>query len=171
MTRLLCWLLGGMVLNACSDPVIDDARDALGPEQIGVPQGPLHRPGQPCLLCHDEGGPGELVMSLAGTVYRYPDAAIPLSGALVELVDSSGNTHTTATNCAGNFFVQPGDFDPDFPVWTLLRYGGVEVEMSTPIFREGSCGACHEPDPAPDSAGRIYFAPDSSVPFPDDGCP
>jgi hypothetical protein len=155
---------------ACSDPIVDDARDALGPEQAGVPKGPLHRPGQPCLVCHDDSGPGELVMSLAGTVYKYPDTLDPLSGAFVDFIDSRGRTFTAATNCAGNFFVQPADYDPHFPVWTSVRYGGVTVDMSTAIFRDGSCASCHAHHVGPESAGQVYFAPTHEAVFPADGC-
>lgn len=166
--------LGALVpswLFACSDPVVDDARDALGPEQPGVPTGPLHRPGQPCVLCHSKSGPGELVMRFGGTVYKYPAVAEPLAGAIVEFTDSDARTYTAATNCAGNFFVQPRDFDPSYPVWVKLLFGGIEVEMSSPIFREGSCAGCHAPETSPSSPGQVYFAPDPTIAFPPDGCP
>src|SRR5450432_160855 len=49
-TVLVCALVG------CGDPVHDTAVSALGPEAPGVPKGPLHRPGQPCVLCHGPQG-------------------------------------------------------------------------------------------------------------------
>lgn len=159
-----------LCLGACSDPVVEDAREALGPETPGVPEGPLHRPGQPCLLCHDGSGPGELEMSVAGTVYKYPDGAEPLSGAYVDLIDSKGRKFSAATNCAGNFFVQPADFEPEYPLWTTLRFGGAVVDMSTPIFRDGSCARCHTQPTGPESAGQVYFAPRRDIAFPADGC-
>lgn len=159
-------------LVACSDPVNDDARDALGPEQAGVPPGPLHRPGQPCVLCHGEEGPGDMVMSVAGTVYKFPDSDEPLAGAYVDFIDSSGKKFTAATNCAGNFFVQPEDFDPDFPIWTSLRYGGIAmpIEMSTPVFRERSCAGCHAIKSGTSSPGHVYFVRVHQAMFPPDGC-
>lgn len=169
-TFVLAGALATLTAAGCSDPVVDDAIDALGPEAPGVPQGPLHRAGQPCVLCHSSGGPGELEMSFGGTVYQYPGDPRPLAGAFVDFIDSKGATYTTGTNCAGNFFVQPADYSPHFPVWITLRYGGIPVEMSSPIFREGSCAACHVEPKGVDSAGQVYFAPDTSFPFPPDGC-
>jgi hypothetical protein len=165
------FVVAATLTAGCSDPVVDDAREALGPEIIGIPEGPLHRAGQPCLLCHDGSGPGDLEMSVAGTVFKYPDSFEPLSGALVDIIDSRGTRHTAATNCAGNFFVQPADFDPVFPLWTTLRFGGAEVQMSSPIYRDGSCATCHDHRPGPASAGHVYFAPTQDIPFPPQGCP
>ena len=172
MRRTACRVCAGAIglTFGCSDPVVDDAIDALGPEAPGVPEGPLHRPGQPCVLCHSSSGPGDLEMSFGGTVYQYPGDPRPLAGAFVDFIDSTGATYTTATNCAGNFFVQPADYSPHFPVWVTLRYGGVPVEMSSPIFREGSCAVCHVEPKTVDSAGQVYFAPDPSFLFPPDGC-
>src|ERR1700683_3328645 len=54
--RLVGWvglaMLVGALMVGCN-PVLDDAIADLGPEKPGVHPGPLHRPGQPCLLCHD----------------------------------------------------------------------------------------------------------------------
>ena len=159
-------------LGACSDPVRDSEISALGGEQPGIPKGPLHRAGQPCVLCHDGSGPGQSVFSLAGTVYQAPGSPLPLDGALVRFIDSNGTKHETATNCVGNFFVMQSDYDPVFPVWVKLQYGRVgptpvTVQMSSPIYREGSCAHCHADKPATESAGHVYFAP---APFEPAGC-
>ena len=83
---LLALALIGM---AGCDPVHDDAIAALGPETPGVRRGPLHRPGQPCLLCHDGalGDPQEF--AVAGTVFQRPGNLMPVAEANVELVDST----------------------------------------------------------------------------------
>jgi hypothetical protein len=156
---------------ACSDPVIDDARDALGAEDPSVPAGPLHRPGQPCVLCHTEGGPGNLIMSFGGTVYKYETTPEPLSGAYVNFIDAEGATFSTATNCAGNFFVEPGDFEPKFPVWFSIFYGGQPVYMSSAVYRERSCAKCHGEVPGPNKVSHVYMSPDTAIAFPEDGCP
>lgn len=51
-----------VILAAACDPVRSDAVAALGGEAPGVPHGPTHRPGQPCLLGHSN-------FAVAGTVF------------------------------------------------------------------------------------------------------
>jgi hypothetical protein len=104
-------------------------------------------------------------------VYRYVDSPEPLSGTIVLLTDSAGRNHRTATNCAGNFFVSPADFDPEYTFWVTLRFGGVDVEMSSPIFRDGACATCHTNPRTVRSTGQVFFAPVREVMFPLDGCP
>ena len=164
--------LGSVALcvGACADPVSSDLVDGLGEEPSGIDTGPLHRPGQPCLPCHNGDGEGNLVFSMAGTVYKEPDSGDPLPNAIVHIADSAGNRYRTGTNCAGNFFVQADDFTPQYPAWAWIEFGGVLIAMNSPIFREGSCAGCHASDTSEVSAGRVYF---SEVPldYPATGCP
>ena len=158
-------------LAACSsDPVREQRIEQLGPEVTGVPPGPLHRPNQPCLLCHDGDGPGDAVFSVAGTVFKLQQGFEPLPDALVRLVDSQRRHFQTAANCAGNFFVDPHDFDPEYPLWVSIEFGSIVIPMSTPIFREGSCASCHGDPASTESAGHVYFAP-VEIPFPPSSCP
>ena len=129
MTRsslLLVFLAAPALFAACHpDPVHSDAVSAQGPEDPGVPPGPLHRPGQPCLVCHADRGPASMVLSLAGTIYKQGgNARDPLPNAIVRVTDSKGRTVSTGTNCAGNFFIQKQQFDPAWPVWVQLEFGG-----------------------------------------------
>lgn len=162
--------------TACGDPVHDMQREALGGEVDGVPKGPLHRPGQPCLVCHSDYGPAHMVLSFGGTVYEYQydtnlgDA--PLANASITLTDQTGRSYLTATNCAGNFFVQRADFDPVFPVSVRLEYGNLPhiPQMTTRIRRDGSCASCHYEPIGPRSPGRVYAQPVEAS-FPPQGCP
>lgn len=178
----VCSVCVCMVLAACADPVRQESIDALGGEQPGVPKGPLHRPGQPCNVCHDGKGPGSSVFSFAGTIYQHPSPSpkIPLANALVKLIDSAGKRYDTGTNCAGNFFVMEADFAPSFPVWTKIVFGfqvlqdgsrtPFEHAMGTPIYREGSCAKCHADAVSAESAGRVWVVPEA-VPLPTETCP
>lgn len=169
MNRALPLVLAAVVA-ACGDPVHADAVEALGPEAHGVEPGPLHRPGQPCLTCHGGKGPGNMEFSVAGTIYKYADSSEPLANAVVKLIDQGGPSTIVGTNCAGNFFVQRVDFDPVFPLWTRVKLGSIDIEMSTPVFRAGSCAHCHS-DPATESSvGRIYVAPPGTA-LPGGSCP
>lgn len=176
-------ILGCALLSACaSDPVREQAIDDLGPEAPGVHPGPLHRPNQPCLLCHDGSGPGNAIFSLAGTIYAEQKSLTPLPNAIVHFVDSKKRHYQTATNCAGNFFVDPDDFSPAFPVWMSIQFGNfidpisktpkpLVIPMSSPSFREGSCAKCHRDPASGDSVGHIFLEPVLPAPLPPSGCP
>ena len=155
-------------LGGCSDPVVGDAIAALGPEIEGVPEGPLHRPGQPCNLCHD-GGEAR-VFALAGTVFATSDSLVAAPANEVRLVDSLGATFTATTNCAGNFFVLPEDFFPKYPVWVTVARGEAEIEMESPIGGEGACASCHEDPVGPGAVGHVYGIP-SPTDFTGERCP
>ena len=135
----------------------DDAVDALGPEQRGVPKGPLHRPGQPCLVCHGGDGPGSPTFSVAGTVFETPRELVALPGTLVHLADTDGKRVSTWTNDAGNFYLAFTDFSPRYPLWVSLERDSVVVEMKTPSYREGSCAGCHADPSGAESVGHVYF--------------
>ena len=150
--------VGLLGLAACVDVVHEDQVQALGGEQPGVPPGPLHRPGQPCLVCHGGSGPASTQFSLAGTITLTQGQPDPASGAQVTLEDISGNVVTFTTNQAGNFFVPLQSYAPQYP----LQVNGVMLgmnpapPMSTHISREGSCCGCHTPIAGTASPGPIY---------------
>lgn len=184
-----------LLFVACSDPVRSNAIDKLGGEQPGVPAGPLHRPGQPCVLCHDGSGPGNIVLAFGGTVYQKQDTSTPMVGAIVHFRDSVGAEYRTATNCAGNFFIVDGDYNPTWPVFVKVEYALTVVtpagpqtvvlnpRMTSPIYntdgstvaglRDRSCANCHSDPPSPTSEGHVYLAPQggASIPFPQVSCP
>jgi hypothetical protein len=167
-------------LAACADPVRSADIDALGGETPGVPAGPLHRAGQPCVLCHDGDGPGEAVFSFGGTVYEDQMHTRPASDVIVHFIDAKKRVHDTATNCAGNFFVMQAAYKPEFPVFVRLQYGTAivpgkppepltPVDMKTPIYRDGSCATCHVDPPGQDSTGHVFLAP-MPINIPNKGC-
>lgn len=144
---------------ACgTDPTIGVVVDGLGPEQRGVEQGPEHRPGQPCVTCHHGSGPGSPTFSLAGTVYIDQEQSLPLEGASVDFVDAASRRYSVLTNCAGNFYIQEGSWQPRYPVWVQVAFGTESIAMKTPIQREGACATCHADPAGPDSAGHIYLS-------------
>jgi hypothetical protein len=165
-----------LALSACADPVHSHQVDALGGEQPGVPEGPLHRPGQPCVTCHGDYGPADSEFSFAGTVYQDAVGTQPLPDVRVTLIDSSGKTHETGTNCAGNFFVIKSDYQPVYPVWTTIFFGTqggqpIPKEMSSPIYREGSCATCHSDPASADATGHVYLSEDPLPLPPSPSCP
>ncbi|MDI1484257.1 hypothetical protein [Polyangium sp. y55x31] len=139
----------------CTNPLQEDAIAALGPESPAIPLGPLHRAGQPCLVCHDGAEATEL--TVAGTIYERVDSTKPVPDVLVHLVDARGTAYVTATNCAGNFFVRPGDFSPEYPMRVAIEREGFRQEMESPVNGEGSCAVCHATKPGPRSAGRVFL--------------
>jgi hypothetical protein len=141
------------------DPQHQLAVEALGSEDPRVPVGPLHRRGQPCVLCHDLGAEAA-PFTFAGTAYIDNVSTKPLSDADVLLVDSAGNHFTTRTNCVGNFYVSAYAFEPIWPFWVTVRQGANDSAMGSPIYRERSCAACHFQPAGPRTAGQIYLTSD-----------
>ncbi len=161
--RLLVSFAFAIALSSCNDPVHDAEVQALGPEDPNVPKGELHRPGQPCLVCHDN-------FSIGGTVYQ-DDLTTPMNGATVTLTDSTGSQGVATTNAAGNFFLRTSDWKPVFPIGTYTASDGTNViavsivgsdqnntaQMITHIGRDGSCATCHfGSGPSSSSPGPVY---------------
>jgi len=148
--------------TSCTDPVKDRAIERLGPEQGGVSPGPEHRPGQPCVLCHSEGGPASSHrFAIAGTVYDTSAGANGADNVKVFFIDAASADRQTVTNAAGNFYIREEEWpDLTFPFKTGVLRGTTGVKMQTTVNREGSCNFCHQPpgaDPR-ESIGPI-FAP------------
>jgi hypothetical protein len=150
---------GAAMPVACADPVHDDLVDSLGPEAAGVPPGPLHRPGQPCLACHGGEGPASLQFSVGGTIYAVRGEPAPAVGAAVQIEDIDGNYWTSNTNSAGNFFVELAHFAPTYPIrMEVVSSGGsITQRMQTYAGRSGSCADCHTSRADPQSPGPIYL--------------
>jgi hypothetical protein len=159
-------------LGGCSDPALQAEIAALGPEALDVPIGALHRPDQPCVVCHQEGGNASPFL-VGGTVHFAEDEVQPVASVEVVLIDADGKTHRTTTNCAGNFFVRAGEWRPRVPIWTSLRAGDHEIQMESPIYREGSCAVCHFRPAGPRSAGHVFLSDDPLEPvaLPPSSCP
>ncbi len=144
---------------AC-DPTHSDQVSALGGEAPNVNEGPTHRPGEPCLRCHDGafGDPEEF--SVAGTIYRGAEDATGADGVTVIMTDATGSTHTALTNSAGNFYVTPGDWTPKYPMQAQIESGSTKVPMLTLISRDGACSGCHVAPASDDSPGRVVLTLD-----------
>jgi hypothetical protein len=138
------------------DPVQDDAVSALGGETNGTQPGPLHRAGQPCLLCHDGafGNPEEF--SVAGTVFKTPEAKAAAVGAQVAITAADQTKKTFTTNAAGNFYVTANQWRPQFPLQISVDYQGQTLNMDSMVGQEGACAGCHFDPTGPDSPGHVY---------------
>jgi hypothetical protein len=145
--------------TGCSDPTHDQQVQALGGEDPNVPTGPLHRPGQPCLVCHGGSGPASAVFSAAGTVYVDQNDMTPASSATVQIEDVNGSLGKATTNQAGNFYLATGQWQATYPTIPQVTLGSTTQLMQTHIGREGSCGHCHADPSGPFSAGHIYVNP------------
>jgi len=145
------------ISTACVDETHDEEVAALGPEQAGVPPGPDHRPGQPCITCHGGSGPAKTQFSVGGTVYEIEGQTMPAVGASVTIEDIDGHLWTVSTNSVGNFFVLLSDFAPHYPTQpTVTPANGPAISMATHVSRDGSCADCHANPAGPTSAGPVY---------------
>ncbi len=153
-----------LAIASCGDPVRDEAVSALGPENPSVPRGPMHRPGQPCLLCHRQGGAAS-AFGVAGTVFMTAAAQKPVANVTVLIFDATGTgaAFTATTNCAGNFFSRADEYTPTYPIWATLRAGRIQRDMNSPAHREGSCAGCHTASTGPTSPGPVYLLDDPTT--------
>jgi hypothetical protein len=154
--RLL--VLAAFLLVGCEDATHDEQVQALGGETPGVPRGPLHRPGQPCLICHGGLGPASHPFSVAGTVYAVRSQSAPAVGAQVQIEDINGSLATATTNAAGNFYVPLVTWQPTYPTQMQVSLGGLSQQMATHAGRNGSCAGCHTSPQGPTSPGAVYVA-------------
>jgi hypothetical protein len=160
-------LLTAVAFAACADPIRDEKIAALGGEAPGVRHGPLHRPGQPCLLCHEpSGGGNQPALSVAGTIYAVADKATPVNNVEVRLVDADGRRFTALSNCAGNFYVQQSEWAPRYPLWTTVAAEGQTIDMESAVYRDGSCASCHTDPKNPTSAGHVFLLDDGTITLP-----
>lgn len=163
------------MFGGCSlDPVQNGAIAALPDEDPLYPQGPYHRAGQPCGLCHSSTGPASArPFAIAGTVFIDPFGLRPAKGVQVRVRDGTGNTQCKVTNCRGNFFFEDADYSgsgnfngkqgPAFPVFVSVQRPlpgdplGKFRPMQSRVGREASCATCHRPAP-PDATGKAQIA-------------
>jgi hypothetical protein len=157
-------VLGALVfaMASCADPVLSDAVDALGNETSGIDKGEFHRAGQPCATCHQEGGPAsDFPFTVAGTVFAQPLRQVGVESAEVRMTDADGTKYTAKTNCVGNFFVTPSEWQPKFPILVEVGKNNVRRSMRSAIGRDASCASCHsselEPADPLSQVGHIYL--------------
>lgn len=160
MTRIVVFAASLVLVVACNDPVLEERRKSLGPDNGPYEEGPLHRAGDPCTWCHSDRGSTDPSFDLAGTVYARRDSTEALAGVQIRLFDSSGSQLTLESNQAGNFFVPDGELALEFPLWVKLEQNGEVTAMQTPIFRERSCAACHLDPASAGSVGHVFFVED-----------
>jgi hypothetical protein len=150
--------LGVLASLSCTDPVPDSAVARLGPEADGVTPGPLHRPGQPCLVCHSDRGPASnKPFAVAGTVFEKKSAdSPPAAGVDIYLRDARNQSPGIfTTNSVGNFYITEDEWrDMTYPLRVGIKRNGKEKPMISPVNREGSCNFCHKPE-----SGSRYSLP------------
>lgn len=157
MKRAALLVASASMALAC-DPVHSNEVDALGGEASGVRTGPTHRPGQPCLVCHDGNIGDPPRFNVAGTVFVTPYVVAPengAGGAIVKMTDATGASHASTTNEVGNFYVTPNEWTPVYPITVEIDYGGVTTTMKSHIGRDGSCAGCHRNPAGPSSPGPV----------------
>ena len=141
--------LMGAFFMSCTDPVRDRQIERLGGEAGNVPMGPLHRPGQPCVLCHSDGGPASGKFAVAGTIFET--SAADSKGAAdvrVLFIDAASAQREATTNEAGNFYLTDAEWpDLTYPFKVGILKGNMPVRMRSTINREPSCNFCHKPNP------------------------
>ncbi len=152
-------MLVALLAAAACDPVVSDAISAL-PDQPGVRNGPLHRAGQPCLLCHDGSFGDPPAFSVAGTVFETSGGVVGADEAVVSMTDTDGKTYNATTNSVGNFYITPSQWSPTFPLTHVMVTGatGVIATMQSSVGRDGACASCHFDPKGPTSPGHVALS-------------
>ncbi len=147
-----------LVGSSCNlDPVNRAAVNALGPERddLYLPESEFHRPGEPCATCHSSAGPADSQFVLGGTIFWGPrNYDRRVDGAYVRIKDARKTTKCFVTNCNGNFFVRPEEFEKlTFPLLVSVERTQDPYNSNSPrlafkemgghIGREASCATCH----------------------------
>lgn len=144
------WLLS--VAAACSAAV----EDRCGP--VEETPGPLMRPGQNCLSCHQQGfGDDDApIFSAAGTVFDSADAdrCDGVAGVKVYLTAASGEEIELVTNAAGNFWTREA-LMPEGP-GPRIEFGGRTLQMQRHLPSIPACNACHDNPPVGGAPGKIF---------------
>jgi hypothetical protein len=160
----------GLVVPSCTDPVHDQAVQALGPENPQIPPGQYHRAGQPCTVCHGPEGPAQTQFSIAGTVFgnpyiqeqaNGPTGSVGYNNAFIAIADDNGQIAPPIySNCVGNFWATPAAFTPAYPILVQVYPAGQTTNpqvMFTQIGRAGSCAECHADPPNFNAVGHVYI--------------
>jgi hypothetical protein len=125
--------------------------------KMGDQRSALMYPGRACNECH-ESRIDTPRMHVAGTVYptgHEPDNCNGAVGAIVEIVDANGATHSLETNTAGNFLILITE-PLAFPIHARVVAGGQERVMVGAVTT-GDCNSCHTQDGASSAPGRIVL--------------
>jgi len=135
--------LVALVALGCNgyDPIPQEVIDDL-PAEEGSPSD-LHRPGQPCLVCHSSYGGATPELAIGGTIFKQDamGALVAAPGVKVLINDSAGDSRIACTNAAGNFFIEKDKWEA---ITYPLRANAGPRRMGSIIGREGSCAACHK---------------------------
>ncbi len=155
-------LAAGLACGCRNDPVPQAIIDGLPPDSS--PNGPLHRPGQPCLACHDNYG-GATEFAVAGTLFALDSTGtklVPAPNITVNVLDSSpngGSSLHACTNSVGNFYILSSNWtDITFP----LSPTAAGLSMQSLVGRDGSCATCHKL-PGPTSINAVTGAGHASA--------
>lgn len=103
-----------------------------------------HNIGQNCMNCHDQGGEGEYLFSIAGTVYdsslvnTYPNATLKL------FTGSNGTgelKYTIQVDALGNFYsTELINFDNG--LYASIE-GSLQAKNMMTVLNSGQCNSCH----------------------------
>lgn len=126
---------------------------------IQTEPGPLMRPGQNCLSCHQDGfgDPDAPVFSAAGTVFSSPqsDHCDGVEGAKIFLAAADGTEIELTTNSAGNFWTrEPLLAEGPGP---RIEFEGRTLKMNRPLPAVAACNACHSNPPVGGAPGKIFI--------------
>lgn len=144
-------------LTACGGS--DEENLGSSCDAIDTTPGPMMRPGENCLSCHQDGFGDEEApeFSAAGTVFASVDSehCDGVQGVKVFLTAIDGSEVELVTNEVGNFWTtEPLMEEGPGP---RLEFEGRSVSMGRDLPTIPACNACHSDDPVGGASGKIYI--------------
>lgn len=148
LSRLAVTLSAALALGACGGPAPGGGGDGGVSGEYGLSHTGStrsHNVGQDCLNCHKEGGIGDGVFSVAGTVYN---GATPATSGSVYLYADLAKTVLVATlevDAYGNFYTIEPISQLSGPGGVAGVYAKVNGTSMPGVVSNGSCNECHSP--------------------------
>lgn len=104
-----------------------------------------HNVGNDCLLCHKDGGNGQGIFSVAGTIYDSTQTAV-LSGSTVYLYTGPNATGTLLatipTDGSGNFYTS-AKLNLSNGVYAQVKASNGHIKEMGSKIMNGACSSCH----------------------------
>lgn len=150
------WHLGLLLTTISLAGCSAEVEDRCGP--VNETPGPMMRPGQNCLRCHQEGFGEEdaPVFSAAGTIFDSAEAehCDGVEGVKVYLMGADGQEIELTTNAAGNFWTR-APLMPEGP-GPRIEFEDRSIEMQRALPTTPACNACHDNPPVGGAPGKIF---------------
>lgn len=134
------------IISSCESPTNSDNDNENDPPEFmesTYNDDDSHNAGQNCMSCHAQGGEGEGIFTVAGTVY-YPDLTTPYPNCDIILYKTNlvDKIYTLKADAYGNFYTTASLDLSDSCMPVVSK--GTSISQMTSSTNSGNCNGCHE---------------------------